>query len=206
LFVDIAIFLLGSTAPQAAILDDLVDTIKNKTVQKKRHKKYRRHYYAVSDEKKWQTSLKFLGYYQGKIDGDLYSPESFNAIQNFQKRRMSPASGFLENEYKKYLSYIYDIITLNKYLGYKGKSRRKNNKKIQAALALEGTYSGKIDGVMGKKTKKSILLYKSRVDINATSSPRLSDKMKHKLIEDAKITAEKQLAVFKEDIAPSDSQ
>ena len=190
------IFTLATATLHAAVLDDLFENITHKTIHKKHHRSHRSR--TISDEEKWQTALKFLGYYHGKIDGDLFTPESFDAIKRFQEKREVIATGFLEDEYKSYLSYIYDVIAMKKTLDYQGKNRKKNRKKIQAALSLEGVYTGRIDGVMGKKSKASILSYKRKMDMNTSEGPSLSDEEKRTLIEDARISAENQLMVFKQ--------
>ena len=184
-----------------AILDDLVDNINHHIEQKNPHKRHHRrhHHYRISDEKKWQTALQFLGYYQGKIDGDLYTTESFNAINAFQHKRQELATGFLEEQYKTYLSHIYQLLRLQEYLEYRGKNRRKNRQKIQAALTIEGYYSGKIDGAMGRRSKRSILLYQNSLDSNATASSKLDPEEKTRLVEDAVFSIEKQLAAIKDE-------
>jgi len=200
---------IGAGTSQAAILDDIVDEIKSHTQHKKqrRHHHSYRHRHPISDEEKWQTALKFLGYYQGNINADLLTPESYKAIDDFQKNREVISTGFLEEESKVYLSNLYRVISLEKYLDYEGKNKRLNNKKIQAALAAEGLYSGKIDGKIGKKSRESIRLYKKGFDNNSTQNSKLNEEEKERLIKNAKENVESRLQTFKKDAVNSaDSQ
>ena len=203
----LAVFILSGAALQAAVLDDLFESIDHQTVHKKHHRSHHRkhRYHAISDEKKWQTALKFLGYYQGKINGDLLTTESYKAIKNFQKRQQYFATGLLEDASKKYLTQVYDAIALKNYLDYEGKNRKMNRKKLQAALAAGGVYQGKIDGVMGKKSKESILIYKKSLDQNATSTS-LSEEDEIHLIDEAKTIVDKQLANFKKEASFSPNE
>ena len=196
----LTIFILSGTGLQAAILDDLFESIDHQTVHKKHHRsRHRKHrYHTISDEKKWQTALKFLGYYQGKINGDLLTTESYEAIKQFQERQQYFATGLLEKESKEYLSKVYNTIALKNYLDYEGKNRKMNRKKLQAALAAEGVYQGKIDGVVGKKSEESILSYKKSLDQNMTSTS-LSEEEEVHLIDEAKTIVGKQLANFKKE-------
>ena len=197
-FSIILLLFLGTTIAQAAVLDNLFENLNHKTPQKKHHRHHRYHH-TISDEAKWQTSLKFLGYYDGKIDGDLMTEESFDAIEEFQKKREIVANGFLEEKYKNFLSSVYEAIAMKNYLDYSGKKRINKKKTIQAALFVEGVYSGKIDGRIGKKSKKSILAYKEKMDLNSTKRPVLSSEEKIELIDDAKLLAQKKLDAFRVD-------
>jgi len=195
------LFILSGTVLQSAVLDDLFKSIEHQTAHKKHHRSHHRkhRYHAISDEKKWQTALKFLGYYQGKINGDLLTPESYKAIKNFQQRDQYFAAGILEDDSKRYLSQVYKAIRLRNYLDYEGKNRKKNRKKIQAALSIEGVYQGKIDGVTGKKTKNSILLYKKSLDQNTTEGSQLNKEEREQLIAASKDLLEERLAKFKQE-------
>ena len=142
----------------AAILDDIVEKVNHYTVRAT-HKQYHIHHqhvvYSVSKEQQWQTALKFLGYYEGKIDGDLLTERSYNAIEKFQLSYQEYATGLLENRYKSYLSDLYREIALQQDLAYDGENKEHLIRKKQAALYVLGYYHGKIDGKFGAKSKEA---------------------------------------------------
>jgi len=141
---------------QAAILDDLVEKVSHYTTHSS-HKHYHRHHKhhtdTVSKERQWQYALKFLGYYHDKIDGDLLTQASYNAIEKFQRSHQEFATGFLENRYKPYLSDIYKEIALQQDISYEGDNKEYLIRKKQAALYVLGYYHGKIDGKFGAQSK-----------------------------------------------------
>lgn len=194
---------LGVALLDGAILDDLVEKIGQETTHKShrvKHQHGHRYRHRVdSDEKRWQRALKFLGYYHGKIDGDLYTKASYDAVKRFQEKRQELSTGFLEEPSKIYLSHIDHILTLDSYLNMSTKHKRGKNKKIQAALAIEGFYSGHVDGKLGKKTKHSIRRYKMAADLNGTNTTVLTAEEKEALIEKAKLSARMQLNAFREE-------
>jgi len=197
----IPLLLLGSTTLSAAVLDNLFSSIHLTETHQKHHR--RRHgrdrHHTVSDEKKWQISLKFLGYYHGKIDGDLLTTESYSAIKDFQQRNQYFAAGTLEDDSKRYLSEIYEAIRLKNYIDYDGDNSRKKGRKIQAALAAEGIYHGKIDGKLGKRSKESILLYKESLERNGTKEARLSAEEESRLTAEAATVLEERLKKYREE-------
>ena len=191
-YLYIVCLLSSSLSLHAALLDDFIENIHHKP-NKKHHKKYRSHH-SLSDAAKWQTSLQFLGYYKGKIDGDLYTQASFDAVTAFHIKHEEVTTGFLEEEDKKYLSEIYQVIALNQYIVYEGKNKKKNYQKLQAALKWESFYKGKIDGSFGKKSKQAFLRYKMQFDNNVTDI-----NIKENLISHSRENIEKRLDKIKED-------
>jgi hypothetical protein len=186
-------FFLSIVSLHAAVLDDFIEKIHSKPTTK--HHKKRRVYHSMSEEAQWQTALQFLGYYQGKIDGDLYTEKSFNAITAFHVKHKEIATGFLEEADKRYLSEIYSVISLNRYISYSGKSKRKNKQKLQAALKLKSFYDGKIDGHFGKKSKQAFVRYKTTLENNTTG---MTDQLiKERLIDDAKNRVEKRVEIIR---------
>jgi len=186
-------FFLSILSLHATVLDDFIEKIHSKTATK--HHKKQRVYHSLSEEAQWQTALQFLGYYQGKIDGDLYTEKSFNAITAFHVKHKEIATGFLEEADKRYLSEIYSMVSLNRYLTYSGKSKRKNKQKLQAALKLESFYDGKIDGHFGKKSKQAFVRYKTTLENNTTD---MTDQLiKERLIDNAKNKVEKRLDMIR---------
>jgi len=197
---------LGAAALQGAILDDLVEKIEHETAARKHHtaashhahrKRHRVH--ARSEEKQWQEALKFMGYYHGKIDGDLYTHASYDAIQHFQEKRQDLSTGFLEQPAKTYLSYIDRVLTLEHYLTKNATHRRGKRRQLQAALAMEGFYHGRIDGRVGKGTKRAIRRYKAAAGLNGSNRATLNGKEKEALIREARRSAEMQLKAFREE-------
>ncbi len=155
--------LLCTFSLHAAILDDVaekVEAYESHFFHHNRHATHRHHRYhsrhIVSKEKQWQQALRFLGYYNGKIDGDLLTPVSYHAIERFERDHQEVATGLLDNCYKPYLTDIYTQLSLKRYLQYEGKERYKVYKKKQAALKVLGYYTGKIDGHFGKKSKAAL--------------------------------------------------
>jgi len=198
------IVFLNTLLLQAAILDDVVDKIQSYGASHMHYKKYHhsRHTqkeHKVSDEAKWQLALYYLGYYHGKIDGDLLTPESYHAIELFQHKYQSLASGLLAERFKPYLSDIYLQLKMKKDLSYEGKEKIKNSKKIQTALQVMGFYEGKIDGKTGEKTKSAIKLYVESKEYNKSSEKELDADMKKVLIQDAVAVVEKKLGNMKQE-------
>jgi len=147
---------LATLGLHAAILDDLVEKVSHYTSHPSHKHHYRYHKHAVhtlSKEMQWQYALKFLGYYHEKIDGDLLTQASYNAIEAFQRDHQAFATGLLENRYKPYLSDIYREIALQQDIVYDGNNKERLIRKKQAALHVLGYYHGKIDGKFGAKSK-----------------------------------------------------
>jgi hypothetical protein len=146
----------------AAIFDDVAEKVEQYESHYFHHKKHtvRRHHghhiHYVSREEQWQRALHFLGYYNGKMNGDLLTPESYDAIERFQHTYQESATGLLDNCYKPYLSDIYKKLAMKKYLDYTGQKRDLLNRKKQAVLKTLGYYHGKIDGHFGKQSKAAL--------------------------------------------------
>jgi hypothetical protein len=194
----LCLFFIGSTLSlHAAILDDLVEKIQQQQQQNKHHKKrhhHRHHQRELSDEAQWQTALQHLGYYKGKIDGDLSTQASFDAIMSFHAKHHEIETGFLEEADKRYLSEVYRTLSLKKYLSYEGKNRKRNHQKLQAALTVTDLYKGKIDGIFGKASKEALKRYSTQFEANSTSLDP-----KKKVIHEAREKIEKEAEKIKED-------
>jgi len=188
-------FLLCSISLQASIIDSFIEKLDYKPIPKQ-YKKHQSHH-TPSEEAQWQISLQFLGYYTGRINGDLYTQKSFDAITKFHIVHQEVTTGFLEEEDKRYLSEVYHTIALSHYLAYKGNDKKKIQKRLQAALTIESLYKGKIDGYFGEKSKHAFLLYKSRFDKNRSN---IADPdIKKSLINNARQKIKKHLETVKED-------
>jgi peptidoglycan hydrolase-like protein with peptidoglycan-binding domain len=188
---------------QSAILDNFVEKTQIHKVFYTQHKpQHRRHYqknHSISQEAKWQLALQYLGYYQGKIDGDLLTSESYHAIETFQHKYQKFVSGLLDERFKLYLSDIYTQMKMKKDLLYKGKKKKKNSKKIQTALHIIGIYKGKIDGITGPKTKNAIHLYIQNKEKNSTKDSSFYTNVKVQLIQDAIVSVEQTLNEMKQE-------
>jgi hypothetical protein len=189
----------GTLLLHANILDDFMDTITPTSAKhptKKRHKKQLQKP-LLSEGAQWQTALQFLGYYQGKIDGDLSSEETFHAVTVFHTKYGQVPTGFLEEPEKVYLSRIYRMLYLSRYLAYEGKSKAKYYQKLQAALTLLSLYHGTIDGNFGKHSKKALRMYQERVENGQKSKEKKS--LEYHLVHDAKVYVKKTLQKFQEE-------
>jgi peptidoglycan hydrolase-like protein with peptidoglycan-binding domain len=198
------IFLAGSVEAYADLISEHYSIIKKKRYKKRRYHRKHRHkkhrtkkktatsavggataIYTLTQEQQWQTALHWLGFYKGETDGNLYSFDTHKAIADFQKMQGVKSTGFLDEESKAYLSYIYNVSVLGGYLGYTGTDEKRRTQKYQTALKILGFYHGKIDGVIGENTKKTILDYKMKYGLS-TDGADLSDREKYTLIERAK--------------------
>jgi len=184
---------------QSAVLDDLVEKFGHQNKPLKHHHTYKRHKdKPLSQEAAWQTALQFLGYYHGKIDGDLYTEETFNAITHFHREHQEIATGFLEEADKQYLSKVYRTIALDRYLHGKGRSKTVQNRKRQAALSLLSYYDGKIDGYFGEKSKEALARYKAALLENNRSVNNETD-IEYLLFEEAQKESKKRLENIRND-------
>ena len=200
-----AIFFASTLGTQASVIGDHYSIIKKKRYKKRYRRKSRKSKTVVlSEQKKWQTALAHLGYYHGDINGNIHSFDTHNAIVKFQKAHQVPTTGSPSQELKDYLSYIYSISSISKYLYYEGEDKRSNGKKYQAALKVHGFYHSEIDGVMGSGTKESILAYKQKTGVNSQDSA-LSYEEKSMLVNSAKERLKEQQSSFqfKRDTKPA---
>lgn len=196
------IVFLSTLSLQAAFLDDMVERLQTYGASHMHHKHYRhRHYHKdhrVSHEVKWQLALQYLGYYHGKINGDLLTPESYQAVETFQHTYQGLASGFLDERFKPYLSDIYVQLDMQKNISYEGINKQKNVKKLQSALQIMGFYDGKIDGLMGEKSKNAIKQYVQSEEGSNSSDIHLDSNAKARLYQNAMTAVEKKLNEMKQ--------
>ncbi|SFV68259.1 hypothetical protein MNB_SV-10-694 [hydrothermal vent metagenome] len=160
LYLAVLVFAISA---HAALLDDLVEKVRiyeKKYLHPIDHKyRYHRRNQTISEEMQYQKALRFLGYYKGKIDGDLLTQESYHAIDRFQHNYQDLANGILDECYKPYLSDIYTQLEFKEYLTYQGRDKRKLDQKTQTALKVMGYYTEKIDGKFGPKSKEALQRY-----------------------------------------------
>ena len=135
--------------------------------KKKRHvarkKTARKKYVApvMTTGMKIQKSLAALGFYHGKIDGEVNSYETRSAIKAMNNAYEIGDTASLSPKAKDALIYLGDLFIFDRALISKDNSKRGKGKKIQTALKIHGFYHTKIDGAVGPGTRKSIAEYKA---------------------------------------------
>jgi peptidoglycan hydrolase-like protein with peptidoglycan-binding domain len=150
------------------------------------NKKHKKHYVApkMTDEKRIQKALSSLGFYHGKIDGEVNSYETRSAIKEMNRAYEISHSASLKPEVKDMLIYLGTLFGFDRYLIAHGNDSKTKGKKIQTALKIYGYYHGKIDGVVGRGTKTSIAQYKG--DNGMSPTGYLDFEEEYQLIDGAK--------------------
>ncbi len=138
----------------------------------------------MTDEKRIQKALASLGFYRGKIDGQVNSFETRSAIKDMNIAYEISNSASLKSEAKDTLIFLGRLFSFDRYLISSSNNKRTKNKKIQVALKLHGYYQGKIDGAIGKGTRGSIAQYKG--DNGMRYSGSLDFEEEYQLIRSAK--------------------
>lgn len=132
--------------------------------KKKRHtakKQHRAPKIVITDQHKIQKSLTSLGFYHGKIDGQVNSFETRTAIKEMNKAYGIGNTASLTPEAKDTLIYMGDLFTFDRLLISSSNGTKSKNKKIQTALKIHGFYHGEIDGALGRGSKSAIAQYQS---------------------------------------------
>ena len=155
--------------------------------RKKRHRKKSHKKVAVpviNDEKKIQMALTSMGFYRGKIDGEINSYETRSAIKMMNTTYGFGNNAFLSPQVKDSLIYLGDLFKFDRTLISKGSDKKTKSIKIQSALKILGFYNGKVDGLIGSGTKRSIAEYKSSNGMAANG--KLDFEEEYRLIAKAK--------------------
>ncbi|MDM5270647.1 peptidoglycan-binding protein [Sulfurovum sp. zt1-1] len=120
-------------------------------------------YYApqMTDEKRIQRSLSSLGFYRGRIDGQVNSYETRAAIKEMNMAYEISNNASLKPEAKDTLIFLGTLFEFDRYLNAQSSDRDTQNRKIQAALKLHGYYHGTIDGALGSGSRNAISQYKA---------------------------------------------
>jgi hypothetical protein len=122
---------------------------------------------ATKNEKKVQQVLIKLGYYKGKVDGNLDTLDSRIAIEEFQSHYKLDDSGMLTDTEVREVLYMHDLLKSYKIeLADPGKKDNKRLTQIYTAFdKLEMKLSNKKlkSNLLSKKFKKEILSYRTRV-------------------------------------------
>jgi peptidoglycan hydrolase-like protein with peptidoglycan-binding domain len=163
----------------------------------RRHKKKRRvvkkRYVApvMTSGMKIQKSLTSLGFYHGKIDGEVNSYETRSAIKSMNSAYEMGETASLTPKAKDALIYLGDLFTFDRALISKDNSKRGKGKKIQTALKIHGFYHSKIDGAVGPGTRSSIAEYKMAKGLS--SGNRLDFEEEYQLVSSAKTINDKNI-------------
>lgn len=158
----------------------------NKSSKPKKYRKHRKHRKSSNRTKpkriqkkkvaqntpeiKIQKSLASLGFYQGKIDGDLNSYQTRAAIKTMHKTYNIQSTASLSPKIRDELTFLGDLFIFDKILTSRENTKKDKDKRIQAALIVHGFYNGKIDGAIGSTTKKCIIDYKKNKGLIPTDS------------------------------------
>lgn len=127
-------------AEEKALLGDIVPFEKNPAVEEV------------------QALLVIYGYSPGKADG-VMGLQTRNAIEEFQKDNLLKESRFVDKAtWEKLAAFKENNLIVNKRL---------NIKLVQTALKEAGLDPGPIDGKMGAKTKKAIMVFQEKSGLKA---------------------------------------
>jgi len=157
-----------------------------RTYKKKRHVAPK-----MTDEKRIQKALSSLGFYRGKIDGEVNSFETRSAIKDMNIAYEISNSASLKPEAKDALIFLGTLFSFDRYLTASSNNKRTKSKKIQVALKIHGYYHGKIDGAIGKGTRGSIAQYKG--DNGMSYNGSLDFEEEYQLVSSAKAKNDKNI-------------
>lgn len=139
---------------------------------------------AMTDEKRIQIALSSLGFYHGRINGEVNSYETRAAIKEMNMKYEISQNASLNPEAKDTLIFLGTLFEFDRYLSASGNDSRTKGKKVQTALKLHGYYQGDIDGAIGSGTRGSIAQYKADKGLSAGSA--LDFEEEYQLIESAR--------------------
>lgn len=130
--------------------------------RRKKHTSAKRVTSAVrmTDERRIQKALAGLGFYHGRIDGQVNSFETRSAIKELNIAYGISNTSSLKPEVKDTLIFLGTLFIFDRQLIANNKGNRAKNKKLQVALKIHGYYHGGIDGAIGRGTRGSIGQYK----------------------------------------------
>jgi len=153
--------------------------------RKKKHTSAKRNYAPkITDEMRIQKSLSSLGFYRGRIDGQVNSFETRSAIKKMNIAYGISNSASLKSEAKDTLIFLGTLFEFDRHLISTNNTKRAKNRKIQVALKLHGYYQGNIDGAIGRGTRGSIAEYKRDNGMNYSGT--LDFEEEYQLISTAK--------------------
>ena len=129
-----------------------------------KHKKHKKQHTAVprdTPQMKIQRALASLGFYRGRIDGEINSFETRSAIKEMNMAYERGSSASLTPEVKDALIFLGTLFEFDRNLIARGTDKRTKGKKLQTALKIHGFYFSKIDGAVGPGTRRAIAEYKA---------------------------------------------
>ena len=155
-------------------------------VHRKHRKHKKRHVSApvMTNEKRIQQSLASLGFYRGKIDGQINSFETRTAIKDMNIAYGISNDASLRQEVRDTLIYLGTLFEFDRYLIAGNTNNKAKNKKIQVALKIHGHYHSSIDGAIGGGTRNAIREYQMGTGSAATGA--LDYEAEYQLISSAK--------------------
>jgi len=138
----------------------------------------------MTDEKKIQKALTSLGFYKGRIDGEINSFETRSAIKAMNIAYGIGNSASLKPEIKDTLIYLGTLFEFDRALIASGSDKKTKGKKMQTSLKIHGYYHDKIDGLIGSGTRSCISNYKNENGMSPSGA--LNFEEEYKLISSAK--------------------
>ena len=209
-FLGAAVF---TTASQASMLDQVVYNVvgqasnaagarlgdeiyygssrgtRHRKVRHKRHRAQRKHVRSMpiprmTDEKHIQKALTSLGFYKGKIDGEVNSFETRSAIKALNIAYAVSNNASLTPQVKDTLIFLGTLFEFDRSLIASSNDNRTKGKKIQTALKIHGYYHDRIDGAIGSGTRACIANYKR--EKTGSESAALDFEEEYALISSAK--------------------
>jgi len=138
----------------------------------------------MTDERRIQKALAGLGFYRGRIDGQVNSFETRSAIKDMNIAYGISDTSSLRPEVKDTLIFLGNLFIFDRHLISNNKGNRAKNKKLQVALKIHGYYYGGIDGAIGRGTRGSIGQYK--LDVGMSGGNALDFEEEYQLISSAK--------------------
>jgi len=179
----------SSNALGARLGDEIYYGSSSSSRTTKHHKKRRvsakkNHALHVTDQMRIQRSLSSLGFYRGRIDGQVNSFETRSAIKKMNIAYGISNSASLKSEAKDTLIFLGTLFEFDRHLISTNNAKRAKNRKIQVGLKLHGYYQGNIDGAIGRGTRGSIAEYKRDNGMNYSGT--LDFEEEYQLISTAK--------------------
>ena len=151
------------------------------------HRKHRKRHVAIpvmTNEKRIQQSLTSLGFYHGRIDGQINSFETRTAIKDMNIAYGISNDASLHQNVRDTLIYLGTLFEFDRYLIGANSTNRAKNKKVQVALKIHGYYHSGIDGALGRGSRNAIREYQMGVGLPATGA--LDYEAEYQLISSAK--------------------
>ena len=140
----------------------------------------------MTDNKRIQKALRGLGFYYGRIDGAVNSYATRSAIKKMNINFGISDGSSLDSRTRNDLIFLGTQFILDENLTATESNTRTKHKRIQAALTVNGFYSGRIDGIKGRKTNRAISDYKRDRGLSYGTSLNYDDE--YELISNAKQT------------------